>query len=77
MRHITKAGTLVIAGLLLLVLACGSDNPAPSISPSQASTQSPLPVQSEPTLTLISPPSPTANASTKSLGRYHSNSSSG
>ena len=65
MRHITKAGTLVIAGLLLLVLACGSDNPAPSISPSQASTQSPLPVQSEPTLTLISPPSPTATPQPK------------
>ena len=60
MRHITKAGTMVMAGLLLLVLACGPDAPTPTKSPSQPQMPTPLPVQSTPTDTPTASPSPTA-----------------
>ena len=60
MRHITKAGTIIMAGFLMLVLACGSEALIPTTSPSQISAPTPLPVQPAVTDTPISPPSPTA-----------------
>ena len=60
MRQITKARAMVMAGLLLLVLACNSVSPAPTIDSTQTPMPTPLPVQSAPTATPTAPTSPTA-----------------
>ena len=66
MRQITKARTMVMAGLLLLVLACESVSPTPTNGPSQTTMPTPTPIQSAPTVTPTIPistttaPQPTA-----------------
>ena len=51
MRHITKARTMVMAGLLLLVLACESATPTPTGSSNQIPMPTSFAGQSAPTVT--------------------------